>query len=73
MAKKINKVEIKIEVERDGTDVTVNESATLYVTTDEYPEFEHKKGIPIELTSPQKTTIINHVKNVVLPQAELAK
>lgn len=73
MAKRVNKVEIKIEAERDGADVTVNEMATIYVTAEEYPEFEIKKGIQIVLTPEQEVAIINHVKNVVLPQADTSK
>ena len=73
MAKQVNKVEIKIEVERDGTDVSISEMATIFVTTDEYPEFEIKRGISIELTPTQETAIKNHIRNVVLPQAEASK
>jgi len=73
MAKVINKVEVKVEAERDGTDIIINEMATIFVTTDEYPEFELKKGIQIELTETQRKGIINHIKDVVLPQAEASK
>ena len=73
MAKIIKKVMIQIEVTKDGKDVSVVETAHLTVGADEYPDFESKKGIFITLTPTQETAIINHIKNVVLPQAELAK
>uniref|UniRef100_A0A6M3IPB3 Uncharacterized protein n=1 Tax=viral metagenome TaxID=1070528 RepID=A0A6M3IPB3_9ZZZZ len=73
MAKQVNKVEIKIEAERDGTNVNIKETATIFVTADEYPEFEAKKGIEIELTPAQETAIINHIKTIVLPQADATK
>lgn len=73
MAKVIKKLVVQIEVTKDNGDVSVSETAHLTISADEYPDFESKKGISITLTPAQETTIINHVKNVVLPQAELAK
>ncbi|MBU2177786.1 MAG: hypothetical protein KJ556_22050 [Gammaproteobacteria bacterium] len=74
MAKTLKEVMVQIIVTKDEEgDVQVSETAHLTVSTDEYPEFESRKGISIELTPTQKTAIINHVKTVVLPQAELAK
>lgn len=73
MAKVLKKVMIQIEVTKDGTDVSVVETAHLTVSTEEYPDFEMKKGITVSLTSTQEAAIINHVKDIVLPQAELAK
>ena len=73
MAKIIKKVTVQIEVTKDNGDVSVSETAHLTIGAEEYPDFECRKGIPITLTPTQETAIINHVKNVVLPQAELAK
>jgi len=74
MAKKINRIVIQIDVTRDELgEIVVSEMADLTIGADEYPEFESRKGIPITLTPTQETAIINHIKNVVLPQAELNK
>ena len=75
MAKVINEVEIHIRVSKNEIgEVVISETADIQVALDEYPDFEpRRKGIPIVLTATQETTIINHVKNVVLPQAEAAK
>jgi len=74
MAKIIKGVTIQIVVTRDEEDeVVVSETAHLTVGADEYPEFSMRKGISIELTEAQESAIINHVKNVVLPQAEVSK
>ena len=74
MAKKIKEVLVQIVVTKDEAGkVQVSETAHLTVGAGEYPEFESRKGINIELTPAQETTIINHIKNVVLPQAEAAK
>jgi len=59
--------------EVDAGEVQVSESAHLTLGADEYPEFESKKGISIELTPAQEIAIIGHIKNVVLPQAEEQK
>jgi len=73
MAKKIKSVMVQIIVTKDDAGkVQVSETAHLTVGADEYPEFESRKGIEIELTPAQETAIINHIKNVVLPQAELS-
>ncbi len=73
MAKQVNKVEIRIEAERIGAEVAISETVTIFVTADEYPEFEYKKGIQIVLTDTQKQSIVKHIKDVVLPQAEASK
>ena len=75
MPKVIKQVDITIMVTKNELgEVIVRESADLMVGLDDYPDFEpRRKGIPITLTPTQETAIINHVKNVVLPQAELAK
>ena len=74
MAKTLKSVMVQIVVTKEAAgEVQVSETAHLTVGADEYPEFESKKGIPITLTPTQETAIINHIKNVVLLQAELAK
>jgi len=74
MAKNIKELRVQIVVTKDaGGEVQISETAHLTVGADEYPEFENKKGINIELTSAQKTAIVNHIKDVVLVQAELGK
>lgn len=73
MAKVVNKVEVIITAERNGTDIVIKEMATIFVIADEYPEFESKKGIEIELTATQLAAIIKHIKDVILPQADEAK
>lgn len=74
MAKVIKSVMIQILVSKDALgEIKVEETAHLTVSAEEYPEFESKKGIPIELTSAQEAAIINHIKNVVIPQAEASK
>jgi len=73
MAKEIKSVTIQIEVTKDGNKIDVTETAHIEVGISEYPEFSRKKGVSIELTAEQKQVIINHVKNVVLPQAEVNK
>jgi len=70
MAKTLKEVMVQIVVTKDEAgEVQVSETAHLTVGADEYPEFESRKGIPIELTPAQKIAIIGHIKNVVLPQA----
>ena len=74
MAKIIKSIMIQIVVTKDEIgEVQVSETAHLTVSAEEYPEFESRKGISIELTEAQESAIINHVKNVVLPQAEESK
>uniref|UniRef100_A0A6M3IF05 Uncharacterized protein n=1 Tax=viral metagenome TaxID=1070528 RepID=A0A6M3IF05_9ZZZZ len=74
MAKTLKEVMVQIIVTKDEAgEVQVSETAHLTVSADEYPEFESRKGIPITLTPTQETAIINHIKNVVLPQAEEKK
>ena len=74
MAKTIKEIMVQIIVTKDEAgEVQVSETAHLTVGADEYPEFENRKGISIELTEAQETAIINHIKNVVLPQAEEKK
>ena len=68
--KEVNKVEVKIEAVRDGSDVDISEMATVFVTLSDYPGFEVKKGIQVELTPTQEDAIKTHIKNIVLPQAE---
>ena len=71
MAKNIKSVMVQIVVTKDDAGkVQVSETAHLTVGAEEYPEFESKKGISIELTPAQETAIIGHIKNVVLPQAD---
>lgn len=74
MAKIIKSVAIQIMVTKDyDGEVQISESADITISPEGYPEFETRKGIAIALTAPQKTAILNHVKSVVLPQAEVAK
>ena len=74
MAKILKGVTIQIIATKDEDgEVRVSETAHLTVGADEYPEFENRKGIKIELTQVQETAIINHIKAVVLPQADTAK
>jgi len=74
MAKILKGVTIQIIATKDEDgEVRVSETAHLTVGADEYPEFDYRKGISIELTPTQESAIINHIKNVVLPQAEEKK
>ena len=74
MAKNIKAITVQIIVSKnEAGDVDVNETAHLTVSADEYPEFEHQKGIPIVLTDTQEKAIIKHIKDVVLLQAEAAR
>ena len=59
MAKKIKSVMVQIVVTKDEAgEVQVSETAHITVGADEYPEFESKKGISIELTTAQEAAII---------------
>jgi len=74
MAKTLKEVMVQIIVTKDEAgEITVAETAHITVGADEYPEFNQKKGIEITLTEAQETGIINHIKTVVLPQAEEKK
>jgi len=74
MAKEVNELTIQIQASKDAAGkVTILETAQIIVSASEYPEFRYNKDIPISLTDTQRATIVNHIKNVVLPQAEIAK
>ena len=74
MAKVIKEVNITIKVVKVGTEVTVTETADFDVKLNEYPDFPgQRRVVVITLTPAQEAAIISHVKNVVLPQAEVAK
>lgn len=65
MAKQLeNPFEIKVVINEGGTEVDV--SAHYGITC------EHgglgRKGLPITLTSTQRTQVVNMAKNIVLPQ-----
>jgi len=75
MVKQLRKIELNIVGEPDTSGVwQIKASADLTTGLDDYPDWNpQRKGIPIVLTSSQKTTIKNFVKTVVLPQAEEKK
>ena len=74
MAKIIRAVEVTIRADKDDAgNITVQENSDLLVSAEEYPELEIRKSISIELTEAQEKGIINHIKDVVLPQAEASK
>ena len=61
----LNPMELKVDFEYDGTEVTVNLSAHYGRNSEGVSD---RKGIPIILTTAQETTIKNFTKNVVIPQ-----
>jgi len=69
MAKKIkNPIEIKLVFEHGEMTWEIDPSVHYGVGASEYPEFNHRKGMPIELTPAQETQIKNFAKDVVYPQ-----
>ena len=74
MAKKITGIKVYIDVKKEGDNIQVSETAGVTVILDEYPELDsYTKGITISLTAAQEQAIIKHIKDVVLPQAEISK
>jgi len=61
----LNPMELKVDFEYDGTEVTVKLSAHYGRGSDGISD---RKGIPITLTATQEAAIKNFAKNVVIPQ-----
>ena len=74
MAKKLEKIEINILCEPGIDDAwKAQVSSDLTVIVEEFPEFRKRKNIPITLTGAQEANIINFVRNVIVPAAEIGK
>lgn len=75
MAKKLTKVELNFNCQPDGQGIwQATASADISIIPEEYTDFQPmRKGIVITLTPTQETTILNFIRNVVVPQAEGAK
>ena len=69
MAKVIkNPIEIKLVFSKEGNNWEIDPSVHYGVGATEYPEFNHRKGMAVVLTSAQETQIKNFAKSVVYPQ-----
>lgn len=69
MGKEIkNPILVQLEFEQDNEKWEVTPSGHYGVGATEYPEFNHRKGLPIELTPAQETAIKDFAKVVVWPQ-----
>jgi len=69
MAKRIkNPIELKLVFNQEDGNWELDPSVHYGVGADEYPQFNHRKGMPVELTQQQKDAVIQMVANVVYPQ-----
>jgi len=65
-----NPMELKVEFEYDGKDVSIGLTAHYGRDADGVSD---RKGIPIILTATQETLIKNFTKTVVIPQIKAAE
>jgi len=69
MAKRIkNPIEVKLMFNQGNGNWELDPSVHYGVGADEYPQFNHRKGIPVELTPAQETQIKNFANDVIYPQ-----
>jgi len=63
-----NPILVQLEFRYDTGTWEVTPSVHYGVGATEYPEFNHRKGIPVELTPEQETAIKDFAKDVIYPQ-----
>ena len=69
MGKKIkNPIELKLVFNREDDSWEIEPSAHYGVGAEEYPEFNHRKSMPVVLTPAQETQIKSFAKDVIYPQ-----
>ena len=57
-----NPIEVKLIFEKNNGDWVLEPSVHYGVGATEYPEFNHRKGLPVELTPTQETQIKNFTR-----------
>lgn len=74
MSREIQEIELRIRAIVSGTDIQIKEKAEMLVGLSEYQDFpQARKEFKVVLTEVETATILNHIKKVVLPQAEAVK
>lgn len=63
-----NPIELKLVFDHSDGNWVLDPSVHYGVGADEYPEFNHRKGMPVVLSPAQETMVKNFAGDVVYPQ-----